>query len=92
MSGCHDHGFTFAGSIPGVSGAEIRLVDANGKAFSVYSGPGGNFYATTPWTGPAKVGVRNGSGKSVMSTTLQSANGGCNGCHASGGETTPISL
>jgi hypothetical protein len=97
MGSCHNHGFTFAGTIydasgTAVSGAEIRLVDSTGKGISVYSASDGNFYSSTAWTGPAMVGARSASNTQVMVETLSSAQGGCNSCHASGGATNPIHL
>jgi hypothetical protein len=97
MGGCHNHGFTFAGTVTngagaGVAGAEVRLVDANGKAISVYTGSNGNFHSSTAWTGPAKIGVRNAAATAIMATALVAANGGCNGCHATGGTEPPIHL
>ncbi len=97
MGGCHNHGFTFAGTLTdgngkGVAGAEVRLVDAKGVAISVHTGSNGNFHSSTSFTGPAHVGARNAATTVVMATALQPANGGCNGCHTTGGTTTPIHL
>jgi hypothetical protein len=97
MGGCHNHGFTFAGTVTngagaGVAGAEVRLVDANGKAISVYTGSNGNFHSSSSFVAPAKIGVRNAAAKAIMVTALTAANGGCNGCHANGGTQTPIHL
>src|SRR5262249_36805442 len=95
MGGCHNHGFTFAGTVTdtagnAVAGAEVRLLDANGTAISVYTGTNGNFHSSAQWVAPAKVGVRTASSKGLMVTGLASANGGCNGCHATGGSQTQI--
>jgi hypothetical protein len=96
MAGCHNHGFTFAGTLfdaagAAVSSAEIRLVDANGKAILVHSGTNGNFYSSTPWTSPAKVAARTATSKVVMVGALATAsNGGCNGCHTTGGTAPKI--
>jgi hypothetical protein len=97
MSSCHDHGFTFAGTITNaagaaVAGAEVRLVDATGAAISVHTGTTGNFHSSTRFTAPAKVGVRDSTTVASMVTAIQAANGGCNACHAAGGTTTPIHL
>jgi hypothetical protein len=97
MGGCHDHGFTLAGTLTdgkgnGVAGAEVRLVDASGKVISVHTGSNGNFHSSTPFAGPAKVGARDATNKALMVTTLQPASGGCNGCHATGATTAPIHL
>ena len=95
MGGCHNHGFTFAGTLYNAAGqavpnAEVRLVDAKGKAISVYSGTNGNFHSSTSWTPPAHVGARDATNKVVMATPLSA--GGCNGCHATGGTTPKIHL
>jgi hypothetical protein len=97
MGGCHNHGFTFAGTLvdgagKGIAGAEVRLVDAKGTAITVHTGPTGNFHSATPFAAPAHVGARNGTATVTMVTALQSSNGGCNGCHVTGGTTPPIHL
>jgi hypothetical protein len=97
MGGCHNHGFTFAGTVTngagqGVGGAEVRLVDANNKAISVYTGSNGNFHSSSSWVAPAKVGVRNAAAKVLMVSVLQSTQGGCNGCHITGGTQSPIHI
>ena len=97
MNGCHNHGFTFAGTLTdgngkGVAGAEVRLVDANGKAISVHTSSNGNFHSSTSFAAPARVGARNAAAKALMVTSLTAANGGCNSCHANGGTTPPIHL
>ena len=96
MGGCHNHGFTFAGTLTNGAGApvpsaEVRLVDANGQAILVHSGTNGNFYSSTPWSRPAHVAARTAANKAVMVTPLSTAaNGGCNGCHVTGGTAPPI--
>ena len=96
MDGCHNHGFTFAGTIydaagKAVAGAEVRLVDANGKAISVHSGSDGNFHSSSSWTGPAHVGARDATNKALMVSTLATGKG-CNGCHTNGGTAPKIHL
>ena len=96
MGGCHNHGFTFAGTLfdaagAPVSSAEVRLVDSAGKAILVHSGTNGNFYSSTPWTPPAHVAARTAANKVVMVAALSAAsNGGCNGCHTTGGTAPKI--
>ena len=97
MGGCHDHGFTFAGTLTdgvgnGVAGAEVRLVDANGTAISVHTGTNGNFHSSTPFVAPAHVGARNATKTALMIGSLTLANGGCNGCHKTGGTAPMIHL
>lgn len=99
MSSCHNHGFTFAGTLvdstgAGVGGAEVRLVDATGQATSVYTATGssqGNFYSTHAFVGPAHVGARNAVSTQNMLTAIQttaqapaSTGGACNACHCTG--------
>jgi hypothetical protein len=97
MGGCHNHGFTFAGTIydgsgTAVSGAEVRLVDSTGNGISVYSGTNGNFYSSAAWTASATVGARNATNTQLMVESLSSSQGGCNGCHATGGATSQVHL
>lgn len=97
MSSCHNHGFSFAGTLTTaagapVVGAEVRLVDATGAAISVHTGSTGNFHSSTPFTAPAKVAVRDAIKVAAMVTPLQATNSGCNACHAAGGTTAPIHL
>ena len=82
MSSCHNHGFTFAGTVfnasgVGVGGAEVRLVDATGKVISVYTDNSGgsaqgNFYTSQSFVGPAHVGVRNATNTQGMLEAIQS--------------------
>jgi hypothetical protein len=96
MGGCHNHGFTFAGTLTDgagnpVNNAEVRLVDANKQAILVNTGTNGNFYSSTPWVPPAKVGARTATNKVLMIAALTTAsNGGCNGCHTTGGAAPKI--
>jgi hypothetical protein len=109
---CHSGGpeppaFAFGGTLydgsgKPVVGAEVRLVDANGNATSVYTGPSGNFYkGGSGFAGPAHIGVRNATSQQEMFTALQSSSqppastgGACNACHCSGSGCTigPIHL
>ena len=104
---CHRTGgdeaprFSFGGTLYDksgnpVAGAEVRLVDTNGKATSVYTSTTGTFYGQgTGFAAPAQVGVRNASGAADMISPLQASNGGaCSSCHCTGGSCTvpPIHL
>jgi hypothetical protein len=78
-----------------VAGAEVRLVDTNGKATSVYTSTSGTFYSQgTGFAAPAHVGVRDAMHESDMLTALQASNGGCSSCHCTGSgcAVTPIHL
>lgn len=95
MGGCHNHGFTFAGTLldangSAVAGAEVRLVDSQGQAILVNTDSSGNFHSSQTWTGPAHVGARTDANKAIMTTALKADDGGCNGCHATGGAVPPI--
>lgn len=101
---CHDGSgeaphFVFAGTLYNgsgspVAGAEIRVVDGNGNAVSVYSASNGNFYqrASGNFVTPGHAGVRNATTTNLMVSNV--TNGGCNSCHCSGSScaTTPLHL
>jgi hypothetical protein len=96
--GCHEHagsftigGTVYDGSGNAVSGAEVRVVDATSKAFSVYTGSNGTFHSSTSFTAPAHIGVRDATHTADMITALQSGSqppapsgGACSGCHCTG--------
>jgi len=83
-------GTLYDGMGKAVGGAEVRLVDATGKASSVYTGTNGTFYLNgAGFAGPAFVGVRNATSTQDMFTALQSSNGGaCSSCHCTGPQCT----
>ena len=97
---CHRSGgatpFEIAGTIydaqhAPLANVEVRLVDANQNAFSVYSGANGNFYKPGgAFASPAQVGARDGAGKTHMIAAV--TKGACNSCHCSGSScaTVPI--
>ena len=83
--------FSFGGTVydgmgNAVAGAEVRLVDASGKATSVYTSSTGTFYSRgTGFAGPAHIGVRDATHSADMLTALQATNGGaCSSCHCTG--------
>jgi hypothetical protein len=101
--------FDFAGTVydgngHAVVGAEVRLLDANGSATSVYTDTAGNFHGgggRSRFAAPAHVGVRNASAAQNMVEALLATqqgpaiNGGaCNACHCTGAGCTiaPIHL
>jgi hypothetical protein len=101
--GCHNHGFTIAGTLfnaagAGIGGAEVRVVDSTGQVISVYTATGGsqgNFYSKKSFVGPAHIGVRSASGTQTMITAIQSTaqapastGGACSACHCAGGGCT----
>ncbi len=98
---CHAGGggeaptFAFGGTLydgngKAVVGAEIRVVDANGKAASVYTGPEGNFHSSGTLTMPWHAGARNATSKALMISSL--TYGGCNKCHCTGSSCTTAPL
>jgi hypothetical protein len=99
---CHDGSgeapqFIFAGTLydgsgNAVSGAEIRVVDAAGKADSVYSASDGNFYerGSTAFAAPGHAGARDATTTNLM--VSQVTNGGCNSCHCTGSTCTTAPL
>ena len=98
---CHKNGggeaprFSLGGTVydasgKGVGGVEVRLIDVNGKASSVYSGSSGTFYMNgSGFAAPARIGIRKGTTSQDMISTLQASNGGaCSSCHCSGANCT----
>jgi hypothetical protein len=88
-------GTLYDGSGGALGGAEVRLVDAMGRATSVYTGTNGTFYANgTGLAVPARIGVRNASNVKDMITPLDANGGACSSCHCTGTgcTATPIHL
>ena len=92
--GCHNHGFTLAGTLYAglnsntpVVGATITVTDANGKTFDIISQQNGNFYTKTAVTFPVKVVASSCPDTQPMIGTIAAGNGGClkSGCHQAGG-------
>ena len=66
-----------------VVGAEVRVVDAKGVSYSVFTGPTGTFYkGGGPLAAPAHTGVRDATHKALMISPVTV--GGCSSCHCSG--------
>jgi hypothetical protein len=100
---CHSGGsilseaptFAFGGTLydgngRGLAGAEIRLVDANGKTTSVHTGPEGNFHGSGSLALPGHAGARNATSTALMVSSL--TYGGCNKCHCTGSGCTTARL
>jgi hypothetical protein len=96
---CHRTGggeaprFSFGGTLydqkgSPVAGAEVRLVDASGKAVSAYTSSTGTFYSGTTFAAPAHVGARSATASSEMLSELQAADGACSSCHCTGANCT----
>jgi hypothetical protein len=95
MNGCHNHGFTIAGTIytsatsnSAVTGATVTVTDANGQVLHIVSQLNGNFYTSTPVTYPLTVNASSCPSISKMTAQVASGGGACaqNGCHATGGQ------
>ena len=89
--GCHNHGFTIAGtlysSINGgnpVVGATIHVVDANGTPLDLVTMDNGNFYTSTAVTFPITVLATSCPNIQHMTATV-APGPSCNksGCHTS---------
>ena len=90
FAACHDHGFTFGGTIYSnikgakpLSGATITLVDASGKSLDVVSQANGNFYTSEPIAFPLVVTASLCPGARTMRAKLTEKMIGCNRteCH-----------
>lgn len=95
MNGCHNHGFTLAGTLyttaaggTPVKGGSITIVDANGQTFDVVSQLNGNFYTIKPVAFPVHVTASMCPDVKPMAGTIAAGSGGCNknGCHVAGGQ------
>jgi hypothetical protein len=102
--GCHAGGdgprLNFGGTLYDgagmpVAGAEVLLVDADGKMFSAYTASNGTFYSRQQRTdagvpiapvAPSHVGVRNAAHTVDMLTALAASGGACNSCHCVAGD------
>ena len=92
MEGCHNHGFTLAGTLytnatgnTAFMGATITVTDANNVKTNLLVRQNGNFYSSQNFAFPVKVRASSCPlGKDMVAT---SANGRCNsaGCHAQSG-------
>lgn len=99
MNGCHDHGFTAAGTLyksangTAMPGATITLTDSTGAKITMISQSNGNFYTFTPISFPATVTVSGCPNNAAMTAKVQASGAGCNqggACH--GGTQGPIHL
>ena len=98
MSGCHDHGFSIAGTlleadiITPASNATVTVVDANGGSQDIIVSTNGNFFSYIPVTFP--VAVRASMCPTTQVMTDPATAGGCNatGCHDLGGLQGPMHL
>ncbi len=95
MNGCHNHGFTVAGTLYSainsatpVVGATIRVKDANNQITDIVTQQNGNFYISTAVTAPLTVLATSCPNIQTMSATVSTSGGivGCNqtNCHVSG--------
>lgn len=90
MNGCHNHGFTAAGTLyksngtTAMPGATITLTDSAGNKITMVSQSNGNFYTFTPISFPATVTVSGCPNNAAMTEKVQASGAGCNqggACH-----------
>jgi hypothetical protein len=94
LNGCHNHGFTLAGTLYDAAGAtalpggSITVKDANGATFDMVAQQNGNFYTSKSIAFPITVYASSCPTSTPMTAAITTGNGGCNksGCHASGGQ------
>lgn len=94
LNGCHNHGFTLAGTLydaggtNALPGGTITVKDANGAKFDMVAATNGNFYTSQAIVFPISVYASSCPTSSPMTASIASGNGGCNksGCHASGAQ------
>ncbi|MFT3693693.1 MAG: hypothetical protein QM831_11170 [Kofleriaceae bacterium] len=95
LNGCHNHGFTLAGTLydatgtTALSGGSITVTDANGTTFDMIAQTNGNFYTSKAITFPVSVYASECPTSTPMTATVTAANGGgCNqsGCHTTGAQ------
>lgn len=104
-SGCHGvptgqnaSPFTYAGTAytttagtTGMAGATIR-VKYGASTDTQVTDTDGNFHSGTAVTFPLNVDATSCPALNTMTAALVTGQGGCNGCHAIGGTTTPIAI
>jgi hypothetical protein len=91
MNGCHDHGFSIAGTLmmadlsTPASNATVTVVDANNFSQDIIAGTNGNFFSFLPVTYPIRITASMCPSTQVM--VSQPTSGACNatGCHEPGG-------
>lgn len=91
MNGCHNHGFTVAGTLyksaggnTPMPGATITLTDSGGNKVTMISQSDGNFYTFSPISFPATVTVSGCPNNAAMTASVASSGAGCNqggACH-----------
>lgn len=94
MNGCHNHGFTLAGTLYNAAGTaalvggSITVKDANGATFDMVAQQNGNFYTSKAIAFPISVYASECPTWTAMSATVPTGDGGCNklGCHATGAQ------
>jgi hypothetical protein len=94
LNGCHNHGFTLAGTLydaagtTALAGGTITVKDANGAMFDMIAAQNGNFYTSQAIAFPIAVYASSCPTSTPMTAAVASGSGGCNksGCHATGGQ------
>jgi hypothetical protein len=95
MNGCHNHGFTLAGTLfassaggTPVVGGTVTVTDSAGKTFDMVSQQNGNFYTSNAITFPITIVGSRCPDTQMMASQVTAGNGGCNktGCHTAGAQ------
>ena len=96
MNGCHNHGFTLAGTLYAadkstpVVGASITVVDANNATFDMVTMTNGNFYTSSAVKFPLTITASSCPSVSPMISTVSAS--GCNNTSCHGGAQGRIHL
>jgi hypothetical protein len=94
LNGCHNHGFTLAGTlyeaggVTALAGGTVSVKDANGARFDMVAAQNGNFYTSQTIAFPISVYASSCPTSTPMTAAVVTGDGGCNksGCHASGAQ------
>ncbi len=91
LNGCHDHGFTLAGTLftnatgnQPVPGATITIVDSNNQTIDLVTASNGNFYTRQALAFPVLTMASQCPSAVKMNAAVAASGRGCNGCHVVG--------
>ncbi len=91
LNGCHNHGFTLAGTLftsatgnQPVAGATITVVDSNNQTFKLVTAQNGNFYTKSAIAFPVLTLASQCPSAAQMNAAVATSGRGCNGCHVIG--------
>ncbi|HEY5947414.1 MAG TPA: hypothetical protein VIV40_18045 [Kofleriaceae bacterium] len=91
FDGCHNHGFTLAGTLytnstgnTAFPGATITIIDANNKSIDIVTNLNGNFYTTQAIAFPVLTFASSCPSSTKMNVAVAATGRGCNTCHVGG--------